>query len=85
MNTTEAIERLANLVRMDCGASDAARSVLAYAWNSHWPIRDFSRLDWKNRRAAITIIDRDSAIEDSRIKSLVPEIHDWVELERRNK
>lgn len=85
MNTPDAITRLADLVRADCGASEAARSVLAYAWNSRWPIRNLSKLDRGNRQAAIVIIDRDSAIEDSLIKALVPEIYDWVDLERVQK
>jgi hypothetical protein len=78
MNTLEAITRLANLARTNCGSSDAARSVLAYAWNARWPIRDLYKLDAKNRRAAIILIDRDWAIEDYIIESLVPEISAWA-------
>lgn len=82
MNTSDAITQLAALVRTDCGASEAARSVLVYAWNSRWPIRSLWKLDKINRRAAIVIIDRDRAINDVLIKSLVPEIYEWVDFER---
>jgi hypothetical protein len=70
-------------VRADCGASEAARSVLAYAWNARWPIRNLWKLDPMNRKAAMTVIDRASSIDDHLIRSLVPEIHDWVDLERK--
>lgn len=78
MNTIDAINRLAKLGRTDSGASGAARSVLAYAWNPHWPIRELYRLDRNNRLAAIVIIDRDTVIDDYLIKELVPEISDWA-------
>lgn len=77
MNIIDAINRLAKLGRTDSGASGAARSVLVYAWNPHWPIRELYRLDSENRRAALIIIDQALYIQDY-MKELVPEISDWA-------
>ncbi|WP_162617144.1 hypothetical protein [Litorivita pollutaquae] len=78
MDTNDAILRLASLVRADCGASDAARSVINYAWNNHRPIREFFRLDGANRKAALTLIDRDEWVDPQLLCDLIPELNDWV-------
>ena len=72
-----ALERLARLVRMDCGASVAAKSVLLYAWNNDNPLIEFYKLDEDNRAAAIHIIDRPWAISDDLVERIVPEIREW--------
>lgn len=78
MDTNEAILRLANLVRADCGASDAALSVINYAYNNNRPIRKFYKLDRINRNAAIVSIDRDEWVDPQLLRDMIPELKDWV-------
>ena len=78
MDTNEAILRLARLVRADCGATDAALSVINYAWNNHRPIREIYRLDGANRKAALTLIDRDEWVDRQLLRDLIPELNEWV-------
>lgn len=78
MNTHEAILRLADLIRADCGASDAALSVINYAWNNNRPIRRFYSLDRLNRDAALVLIDRDAWVDPDLLRELIPELNSWV-------
>ena len=78
MNTDEAILKLADLVRADCGASDAARSVINYTYNNHRPIKGFNLLDPCNRKAALILIDRDTWVDVNLLKNLIPELDEWV-------
>ena len=78
MNTNEAILKLAELVRADYGASDAARSVINYTYNNNRPIKSFYLLDRLNRKAAIVLIDRGTWVDVTLLRTLVPELDEWV-------
>ena len=73
----EAILKLAALVRMNSGASDAAKSVLLHMWNPKWPIIELHLLDTENHTAAIKVLS-ERWVKDTALKELVPDIQDWA-------
>jgi|TARA_R110002073_G_scaffold334948_2_gene525712 hypothetical protein len=74
---SQSILKLADLVTAQCGASQAARSVLLNAWNPDFPIVEIYKLDNTNHAAAINIL-KARWIEESTLKNLVPDIQDWA-------
>jgi hypothetical protein len=79
----ESVEKLAELVRMDCGASDAAKSVLLFMWNSKFPIIELNLLDPYNHIAAIKVLSQ-RWMNDRTLISWVPEIQDWARESENN-
>ena len=56
MTPEEAVQKLSKVVGYSSGSSQAAASVLLYAWNPRHPIRDLYKLDEDNHAAAIIVI-----------------------------
>lgn len=72
--TRHAVEELARVVRMNCGGSRAAATVLLYAYNSDHPIRDLYVIDPNFFEDALVVLR--ASYDPSIFKggSLIPEL-----------